>query len=234
MQTTRQTYHEELGGLERLLLQMGTLAIDMVTEAVESLKHGDLALSEKVIANDDVVDGMDQQIEALCMRLLALQQPMAKDLRKIGTAMKVITDLERIGDHAVDIAKISRKMVHQFFISKPLVDVSALGEMTTSMLRNSLEALVRHDTNLAKQICVDDDRVDDEFKALREQLLSPQREDISRTAASAYMLLAVVALERIADHATNIAERVYYIETGHMEHLARAHRLEGGAPPSGE
>lgn len=107
----RQTFHEELELLEKQLLAMGRVCVGMVADAVESLQQANISLAEDVIQRDDEVDRADLDIETCCMRLLALQQPMAKDLRRIGTALKVITDLERVGDHAVDIAKISRKLI---------------------------------------------------------------------------------------------------------------------------
>lgn len=225
MPETRQQFHEELAALDRTLLQMGDLAGRQVAQAVNALQHADAAEAEAVIMQDDAVDALNRDIETRCMRLLALQQPVARDLRQVGTALKVITDLERIGDHAVDIAKISRKFAQQLFAGRPLIDVGPLAEMAQTMLRQSLEALIRHDVPLARQICADDDRVDDEFKALREQLFSLSQNDPSFTPRVAYMLLAVVYLERIADHATNIAERVHYVETGALEPLAQQHRL---------
>ena len=225
MPETRQQFHEELTALDRTLLQMGDLAGRQVAQAVDALQRADAAEAEAVIAQDDAVDALNRDIETRCMRLLALQQPVARDLRQVGTALKVITDLERIGDHAVDIAKISRKFAQQLFAGRPLIDVGPLAEMAQTMLRQSLEALIRHDVPLARQICADDDRVDDEFKALREQLFSLSQNDPAFTPRVAYMLLAVVYLERIADHATNIAERVHYVETGALEPLAQQHRL---------
>ncbi len=226
MAAVRQTYHEELALLEQQLLHMGNLTGAMVGAAVESLQTGDLVLAEDIIARDDIIDALDRGIESECMRLLALQQPMARDLRQIGTTLKVITDLERVGDHAVDIAKISRKLSQQLFVSQPLIDVGALSEMARRLLQQSLKALIRHDIVLATQICADDDLVDDEFKRLREQLIRLSENDPSLIAQATYMLLAVAYLERIADHATNIAERVNYVETGEREPLARQHRLE--------
>jgi phosphate transport system protein len=227
---TRQQFREELAALDRHLLQMGALAGRMIAQAVESLQQADAAEAEAVIAQDDAVDLLNREIETRCMRLLALQQPVARDLRQIGTALKVITDLERIGDHAVDIAKISRKFAQQLFSGRPLIDVGPLAEMAQTMLTQSLEALIRKDVPLARQICADDDRVDEEFKTLREQLFSLSQNDASFTPRVAYMLLAVVYLERIADHATNIAERVYYVETGALEPLAQQHRLAALSP----
>ena len=230
MPQTRQQFHEELAGLDRQLLQMGELVSRMTEQAVDALRDADAAAAAAVIAADDAVDTLNQDIEALCMRLLALQQPVARDLRQIGTALKVITDLERIGDHAVDIAKIGRKFAEQMLSSRPLIDVGPLAGMTQAMLARSLEALLRRDVGLARQVCADDDRVDAEYKALREQLFGLPQNDQTFTPRVAYMLLAVVYLERIADHATNIAERVHYVETGVLEPLARQHRLAALTP----
>ena len=218
---TRQTFHEELALLEQQLLHMGRLTGGMVADAVTSIQQGDVFLAETVIEQDDAIDTLNTDIETRCMKLLALQQPMARDLRQIGTALKIVTDLERIGDHAVDIAKISRKLSQHLFIRKQLVDVGPLADIAQQMLSHALEALVRHDTALAEQVCADDDRVDDLFKELREQLFELARQDASLTSASSYMLLAVVYIERIADHATNIAERAYYTETGKLIPLSR-------------
>ena len=225
MPQTRQQFHEELAVLDRQMLHMGTLVSRMTTQAVDALQNADSVEADSVIAQDDAVDALNRDIEARCMRLLALQQPVARNLRQIGTAFKVITDLERIGDHAVDIAKISRKFAQQLFAGRPLIDIGPLSQMALTMVQQSLESLIRRDVALARQICADDDRVDEEFKSLREQLFCLSQSDPAFTPRVAYMLLAVVYLERIADHATNIAERVHYVETGELEPLARDHRL---------
>ena len=218
---TRQSFHEELAALDQQILHMGRLTGGMVSDAVASMQEGDVLLAEMVIGQDDVVDAIDIDIETRCMRLLALQQPMARDLRQIGTALKVITDLERIGDHAVDIAKIARKLTQEFYLKAPLVDIGPLAQMALTMLRLSLQSLVRHDLALAIQVCDDDDLADAMFKSLREELLALTQEQPARIFPASYLLLAVVYLERIADHATNIAERVYYIETGDRKPLGR-------------
>lgn len=200
---------------------MGTLVATMLRQAVDALQQNDVALAEGVLVQDDAVDEMDRKIEAQCIRLLALQQPMARDLRQIESALKVVTDLERIGDHAVDIAKIARKMAQEFYLKQPLLDVGPLSKMALTMVHQSLEALVRYDQELAVKVCDDDDAVDEAFKVLREELLNlTQREPVHIFPAS-YLLLVVVYLERIADHATNIAERVSYIETGDRKPMGR-------------
>ncbi len=221
MPNIRQSFHDELAALEQELLHMGTLTTTMLQQAVESVQTGDMALAEAVLVQDDAVDELDRKLEAQCIRLLALQQPLARDLRLIETALKVITDLERIGDHAVDIAKISRKLTQEFYLKAPLVDIGPLASVAETMVSESLESLVRHDSTLAAKVCDDGDMADDAFKALREELLTMTAEQPSHVFPASYLLLAVVYLERIADHATNIAERVYYIETGDRKPLGR-------------
>ena len=221
MANVRQGFHEELATLEQELLQMGSVTAAMLGRAVEAVHTGDVAQAESVLAEDDVVDEMDRRIEAQCIRLLALQQPLARDLRQIESALKVTTDLERIGDHAVDIAKIARKLTQEFFLKAPLVDVGPLAQMAQTMVHQSLESLVRHDLDLAIKVADDDDQVDDTFKALPQDLRALTQRDPSRVFPASYLLLAIVYLERIADHATNIAERVYYIETGDRKPLGR-------------
>ena len=221
MLNVRQSFQDDLVALEQELLQMGTLTADMLGDAVEAIHQSDVSLAESVLAKDDIVDEMDRKIEAQCIRLLALQQPMARDLRQVESALKVITDLERIGDHAVDIAKIARKLTQEFYLKAPLVDVGPLANMAQTMVHQSLQSLVRHDLALAVQVCDDDDHVDAAFKELREELLMLTQQEPSRIFPASYLLLVVVYLERIADHATNIAERVYYIETGDRKPLGR-------------
>ena len=221
MPNIRQSFRDELAGLEQELLQMGTLTGSMLGQAVEAIHQNDVALAETVLAQDDDVDEMERRIEAQCIRLLALQQPMARDLRQVESALKVITDLERIGDHAVDIAKIARKLTQEFYLKAPLVDVGPLAEMAQTMLALSLQSLVRHDLTLAVQVCDDDDLADAAFKSLREDLLELSQAEPSRIFPASYLLLVAVYLERIADHATNIAERVCYIETGERKTLGR-------------
>ena len=200
---------------------MGALTGTMLGQAVEAVQRSDALLAETVLSQDDAVDEMDRRIEAQCIRLLALQQPMARDLRQIESALKVITDLERIGDHAVDIAKIARKLTQEFYLKAPLLDIGPLALTAQTMLHQSLESLVRHDLELAVRVCENDDEADDTFKTLRDELLAMTQNKPSLVFPASYMLLAVVYLERIADHATNIAERVYYIETGDRKPLGR-------------
>ncbi len=223
MSGTRMHFVEELESLRRLLLQMGSVADSMVLNAVDALTTQDTELAEQVIRRDDEVDMLDLKIEALCMRLIALQQPLARDLRLVGTALKVITDLERIGDHAVDIAKIARKLARDTFY-KQLVDLPHMADRVRNMLHNAVHALVEQDLALVNQVIQADDAVDDIFHKLREELHTAMGRDSGLVVQASYLLFVAHHLERIADHAVNIAERVHYVETGSLEQLAKSHK----------
>ncbi len=220
---TRTQFETELDELRNTLLEMGAIVDRMVANAVQALGTGDTALAERVIFDDDAVDELDLQVESDCMRLLALQQPMARDLRLIGTVFKVITDLERIGDHAVDIAKVARKFARVGF-SKVLVDIPRLSESARGMLRHALEAFVRHDLPLVGKVVEADDEVDKLFHQFRDDIHEAMKKDSELVVEASYLLFVCHYLERIADHAVNIAERVHYVETGELAQLAKSHK----------
>lgn len=220
---TRSQFEGELDALRGTLLEMGAIVDRMVATAIEALKDGDVAIAERVIADDDAVDDLDLEIEHRCMRLIALQQPIARDLRLIGTVFKVITDLERIGDHAVDIAKVARKLARAGF-NRPLVDAPRLAGVARDMLRNALEAFVQHDLKLVEQVVASDDTADELFHRYRTEIHEAMQKEPEIVVEGSYMLFVCHYLERIADHAVNIAERVHYVETGELVQLAKSHR----------
>jgi len=224
MSGTRMHFLEELESLRSQLLEMGSVADNMVERAVEALTKQDTAMAEEVIRRDDEVDSQDLAIEAECMRLIALQQPLARDLRLVGSAMKVITDLERIGDHAVDIAKIARKLARDTFF-KQLVDLPHMADRVRFMLHNAMYALVNHDIELVDIVIAADDEVDDLFHKIREELHTAMGGDSNLVVQGSYLLFVAHYLERIADHSVNIAERVYYVETGSLAQLDKGHKL---------
>lgn len=223
MAVTRVMFEEELETLRHRLLEMGSDADAMVERAVRALTTQNVEIAEMVIQSDDALDSLDVQIEADCMRLIALQQPMARDLRLIGTALKVITDLERIGDHAVDIAKVARKLARDTFY-KPLVDLPRMAERVRVMLKNAMAAFVNHDLKMVDTVVRADDEVDTLFHQLRDELHAVMRNNPSLVVQASYLLFVAHYLERIADHTVNIAERVYYVETGDLAQLARSHK----------
>lgn len=219
---TRHTFDEQLTALEHRLLDMGNLVVEMLDKSIIALSEQDTGIADEVIRLDDQVDDMDVEIEQSCMRLLALQQPMARDLRTIGTAMKVITDIERMGDHAVDLAKISKRLAKEKLF-KPLVDIPRLAELAKVMVRESLEAFVKRDMDLVIKVCQDDDAVDALYNKLFHELLEFMQKDSKLVIQCTYLLFVTRFLERIADHATNVAERVAYMETGVLQQLVRSH-----------
>jgi phosphate transport system protein len=215
---TRQAFDEQLQQLEGKLVQFSAYVEGMLERAVRALKQQDVNLAREVVTADDAADAMDFEIEQMCMRLLALQQPMSRDLRTIGTAMKIIADIERIGDYSVDIAKIAISLAGEPYF-KPLVDIPRMGESVRNMLRRALEALVQRDLEIVREVVALDDDVDEQWFMLFNELqdiMEARPETVHQ--AVAFVLVARY-LERIADHITNIVERVAYIETGHLERL---------------
>lgn len=217
----RHALSAEIQELEHDLLEMGSRAEAMVQQAVDCLSHMDTPTAMDVVHRDDEIDQLDLQIETHCLRLLALQQPMAGDLRVIGTIMKMITDIERIGDLSVDIAKISMKIEKEFGDSR-FVDIPKMATIARAMLRESLEAFVRRDIELVRQIAAKDDEVDALYRELRGQIHEHMRSNPDSVVAASWLLLAIHHVERIADHAVNIAERVSFMVTGRLEQLGRS------------
>lgn len=221
----RQGFAQEMSELEHDLLEMGSRAESMIGGAVASLVLLDSAHALEVIQRDDEIDERDLAIEAKCLRLLALQQPMASDLRVIGTAMKMITDIERVGDLAVDIAKIGLKIDKELGHTD-YVDLPRIAGLAQAMFRGALEAFVRRDLDLVQSVCAQDDEVDNLYRELRGQIHEKMRTDPDQVVAASWMLLAIHHIERIADHAVNIAERVSFMVTGNLEQIARSHRSD--------
>ncbi len=214
MSITRQSYDHELENLRSDISEMGNLVGLAIGEAVKALATQNIDLASKIMAGDDIIDAIEVDIEDKCMVLIARQQPLARDLRIIGTGLKITTDLERIGDHAFDIAKIAIKVAESGPLVKPLVDLPRMADMAQKMLKESLEAYINLDITLAEQVCQADDSVDDIYQQIFRELLTYMMED-PRTISQATQLIFVARyLERVADHATNIAEWVIYLVTG--------------------
>ncbi|WP_378955320.1 phosphate signaling complex protein PhoU [Pelosinus sp. sgz500959] len=213
MTSTRQSYNHELESLRQEILKMGTQVEEAIGQAVMSLTKQDLEMAKVVMAGDDDIDHMESDIEDKCMLLIARQQPLARDLRIIGTGLKITTDLERVGDHAFDIAKITLSIAKQPLI-KPLVDIPRMSEMAQKMLKDSLLAYINLDITLAEQVCVDDDAVDDLYHQTVRELLTYMMEDPTTIKQATQLLFVARYLERVADHATNIGEWVIYLVTG--------------------
>ncbi len=213
--TSRQQYHDELEALHSRLLEMGSLVEKVVARSVESLAQLDVDAAQNVIDTDDTLDAMEMEIEQRCIRLIALQQPMAADLRLLATILKVVTDLERMADNAVNISEITLRIAGQQLV-KPLVDIPKMAALAVQMVHDALAALVQRDEALARAVCERDDAVDDMYAALFEELVDMMKSDTDpiRVSQCANLMFTARFLERIADHATNIGERVVYLVSG--------------------
>ncbi len=232
MRRTRQAFDEQLRELERRLVEMGRFVESMLGKAVKSLADQDAAAAREVIAADDTADEMDLDIEQHCMRLLALQQPMSRDLRTIGTVMKVIADVERIGDYSVDIARTAIKLEGDEYF-RPLEDIPRMTEMVQQMLRDALEALVDRDLEQVARVVACDDAVDRMWYKVRDDVERVMQEQPEVVPQAVALLLVARYLERVADHTVNIAERTAYMETGRLETLAPSHRADYEAEGEG-
>lgn len=224
--SSRKNFQESLEVLRARLLEMGAATEEIIRDAVHSLTHQDMALAATIIPRDDLVDQMEVEIEVLCLQLMAREQPLAADLRLVGAALKVVTDIERIGDHGVDISRIAQRMGREM-LYKPLVDIPRMGEMARAMLHDALEAFVHRDLARVDRVIAGDDRVDALYARMRSELQDIMQHDPSSVVQASYLLFVAHYLERVCDHCTNIAERVAFIETGQRRPPARggAHTL---------
>lgn len=218
MCSTRHSFDRALEELQQEILRMGSLVEQAIYNSVQSLAKQNIAMAEEVIKGDVVIDHMELDIEDLCLKLIATQQPIASDLRKISTGFKIITDLERMADHAVDIAKITRRLAGQPLI-KPLVDIPRMAALTQQMVKDGLDAYVKGDVELANTLNNKDDEVDHIYSQIFRELLTYMMEDPRTITQATYLLFVGRYIERIADHATNIAERVIYLVTGERPDL---------------
>ncbi|RYX83267.1 phosphate signaling complex protein PhoU [bacterium] len=214
----RRNFEEQLSELQEDLLRLGRFVEEAHAKGMDSLVRGDLALAKQVINDDDFADDMTFGIQARATQLLALQQPMARDLRFVASCLKIVVDLERIGDHACDIGKVTRSLAGQ---GRPPAELPQLSGLARKMVGDALQCFVQHDTKQAIQVARDDDAVDDLCDQVQRDMIDLMRTDSSRVESATRYLLVARSLERVADHATNIAEQVYYVETGEWRNLAR-------------
>ncbi len=213
--TPRQAFIHEKAELEQAVLDMVSRADAMVAKAVESVSKLDKTLAFEAMLADDEIDRKDLDIEQRCLRLLALQQPIGSDLREVGTVLKIITDIERIGDMAVDIAKSTLKIDAELG-SSDYVDLIPMSETARRMLRDAITAFARKDATNLPQIGDLEDQVDAYYRDLRDQIHDYMRSHPDQVVAASWMLLTIHHIERVADHALNIAERVGYMITGEL------------------
>lgn len=215
---TRSGYHQSLNELQSRLLSLGVDVENQILRAVDSLKRVDLDMARDVVAKDDLIDDRTLEIEERCLRLIALQQPMASDLRIIGMVLKIAIDLERIADHAVDIAKSTIRLSGETLV-KPLIDIPTMAEIAIEMLRDSLLSYTEKDIHRAASLAEKDDRVDAIYSQLLTDMTSMMGDDLAANRQLTLLIMVAHYLERVADHTTNIGEGVIYLVTGKRKDL---------------
>lgn len=208
-------FHRELGDLNSEILRMGNIVENLISRSVESLKRRDKKLAHEIINSDEKIDKMEIDIDERCISLLALYQPMAIDLRFIATALMITTDLERIADLAVDIAERTLELADKPLL-KPLIDVPKLATLAQKMVRHSLEAFINRNAELAIEVCKHDDEADHLRDLVYKEIVEIVTKDGSVASRAIPLLLVARHLERICDHATNIAEDVVYMVQAQM------------------
>jgi phosphate transport system protein len=211
----RTTYHKKLREIQDDILVMGSMVGKAILRSIDALKNRDLELANQIITNDQKVNNLRFSIEEKCIELIATQQPMAGDLRIIVAILNITTEIERIGDYAVGIARITI-LIGDEPLLKPLIDIPRMAELTTDMLRRSLDAFVNRDAEVAKKIIAEDDLIDNLYDQVFRELLIFMAEDPKTITRATRLMWTAHNLERAADRVTNICERIVFIITGKM------------------
>lgn len=209
----RNRFDRQLVQLNNELIEMGGMIEKAISDTVKALVNQDIELASNVIEYDEEIDHQEREIEQLCLKLLLQQQPVAKDLRLISAALKMITDMERIGDHATDISEITIELSKESYIKK-LDHIQQMAKETMVILVQSVEAFVNKDMDKARTVIVHDDVVDDLFNKVKAELIAMIHEDVNAGEQASDLLMAAKYFERIGDHATNISEWVIFSITG--------------------
>jgi phosphate transport system protein len=214
----RTIFHKKLREIQDEVLVMGSMVGKAIGRSVDALKNRDLELARQVIADDQKINNKRFEIEEKCIQLIATQQPMASDLRVIIAILNITTEIERIGDYAVGIARVVI-MIGDEPPLKPLVDIPRMAEQTTDMLRRGLDALINRDAGAARKIATEDNLVDHLYDQVFRELLTFMAEDPKTITRATRLVWVAHNLERAADRVTNICERVVFIVTGKMEEI---------------
>lgn len=212
---TRTSFEQELKALQDDLLVLGSMVEKAIVKSVDALKRRDIEASRRVVEEDSQLNAKRYEIEEACIRLLATQQPMARDLRTIISILHITVDLERMGDYAAGNGKISL-MIGDDPLIKPLIDIPRMMDLSVDMLRRSLDAFMKRDVEAARQVIRDDDIVDALHDQVYRELLLYMLEDPRKINQGTYLTWVAHNLERIADRSTNICERVIFTATGHL------------------
>jgi len=214
----RSMYHKKLREIQDEVLVMGNLVSEAILRSIEALKNRDLDLAEQIVAGDQKINDLRFEIEEKCIQLIVTQQPIANELRIIIAVLNIITEVERIGDYAEGIAKITI-MIGDEPPVKPLIDIPLMAEQAVDMLRRSLDAFINQDADAARKICIEDDIVDNLYDQIYLELLGLMMKDPQIVSRATRLIWVAHDLERSADRVTNICERVIFVITGKMEEI---------------
>ena len=209
----RSRFDNDLEKLNSELIEMGNLIESSIEAAVTALKTKNIQLAMRVVEGDKEVNAMEREIEDLCLKLILQQQPVARDLRMISAALKMITDMERIGDQASDISEITIRLSSEKYL-KELIHIPQMADATIKMVRDSIDAFVRRDVVLAEEVIKYDDVVDNLFDVIKTELIGYIRNSTDSSEQAIDFIMIAKYFERIGDHAQNIAEWVYYAIKG--------------------
>lgn len=213
----RSKFDEQLALMKNELIQMGALCEEAISLTAKALSDGEKSLAAKAISLDAEIDQMERDIETLCLKLLLQQQPVARDLRQISAALKIITDMERIGDQAADIAEIILAMLSEGYLPEDVGNIREMAAEAIKMVTESVDSYVRQDTAMARRVIDHDDVVDGYFIRVREVLIGKIAANPVEGEHALDLLMIDKYLERIGDHATNIAEWVIFSVTGNKK-----------------
>ncbi len=214
----RKHFTEQVEAINREVLQMDTLTEEAIGKALEALKTQDTALADKVIEEDEPINQMEVDLCDKCAVAIATEQPVATDLRHLIGAIRIVTDMERIGDFAAHIAKMTKRMAHEAYL-KPLIDIPRMAEIAQAMLHDAVTSFLEGDVDLACRAAARDDEIDDINNQIFRELLTYMMEDQKSIQQATNLLLLSRSLERMGDHVTNICEWVIFTYTGEHKDL---------------
>lgn len=216
MPQTRGMLDQELAQIQDDIAQIGTMAEQAIQQSLKALKTRDVDLARQIIANDKKINSLRYKIEEQCLTTIATQQPMARDLRTIISALHITTEIERIADHAEGIAEIVTRIAHEPLL-KPLIDLPRMADVACEMLRGGLDAFFEHNPDVARTIGARDDEIDQLYDQVLRELLTYMIQDPSNISRATRLLWVAHNLERIGDRAKNISERVIFLATGALK-----------------
>jgi len=209
----RNKFDEQLKQLNDSLVEMGAMVEKAIADATIALVEQDIGLAKKIIACDDEINEKEAEIESLCLRIILQQQPVARDLRLVSAVLKITTDLERIGDHATDISKITLILADKQYIKK-LEHIPQMADVTTKMVIKSIEAFIRKDLGLAQEVIAYDDTIDGLYYIVKNELIELVKKNTDNCEQAIDLLMIAKYFEKIGDHATNVAEWIVFSLTG--------------------